>query len=189
MARALPLLLAALLLGVPGCGDDEEEPEERSDRPAAPPSGWRTVENGPAGFTLAVPRSWRARTNGNVTLIRSEDRLVVVTIAADRSKAAKELAPATYARRTVEALPGFEGSISIRVRPVRGSPYRTARVEASGTVRTSRRAQRITVVAFQRPGQATYAAVVFRNPRFDPRFDEPALSRMLRTLRARPPGA
>jgi hypothetical protein len=189
MRRALPLLLSALLLAAPGCGDDDDSkgPQERADRPVEPPPRWRTVENGTAGFTLAVPRRWTARTKGGATLIRSRDRLLVLTVAADRSKAGKEIAPGEYARRTLEALPGFEGSVSPEPRKVRGSPYETARVDGLGTVRTSKRPQRITVVAYRRPGLVTYAALAFRNPRFDPRFDEPALNRVLRTLRARPP--
>jgi hypothetical protein len=190
MGRALPLLLLALLLTAPGCGDDDGEsrpPRERADKPVEPPRGWRTVENAPAGFTLAVPRSWTARTKGEATLIRSRDRLLVLTVAADRGKAGRELAAAVYARQTLEALPEFEGSLSPASRRVRGSPYESARVEGRGSVRTSKRPQRITVVAYRRPQLVTYAAVAFRNPRFDPRFDEPAFSRMLRTLRARPP--
>ena len=60
-----------------------------ADKPAAPPAGWRTVENAAAGFTIAVPRSWAAATKRGATLIRSKDRLVAVTVAADRSPEGK----------------------------------------------------------------------------------------------------
>ena len=65
-----------------------------------------------------------------------------------------------------------------------GPPHAVVlRVEGVGTVRAARHSQRITVAAFTRPGRVTYAAVVFRNPRATPRFDERIVDRMLRTLR------
>jgi hypothetical protein len=180
---ALPLLLAASLVAACGDEDDDEAPPERPDRAAKPPRGWRTVSNRSAGFTIAAPRDWTARTHKGATLIRSDDRLVVVTVAADRSEEGRSTSPARYARLTLLNLPEFEGNVSPRTRRVRGSPYRSARVDGSGTVRTSGRLQRITVAAFRRPDQVTYAAVAFRNPRLTPRFDERIVNRMLRTLR------
>jgi hypothetical protein len=190
MARAIPALLAAAaLVAGAGCGDDgdDEPPPERADPPAETPPGWRTVRNAPAGFTIAVPRSWTARTKRAATLLRSKDRLVVITVAADRSDPGRELEPEEYARRTLESLPGFEGSVSATSRRVRGSPYDSARVDGTGTVRTTRRPQGITVAAYHRPEAVTYAAVVFRNPRVDPRRDTRTIRRILGTLRARPP--
>src|SRR5687767_8051199 len=100
---------AALCLVPAGCGgSDDGEPAERADPPARPPPGWRTVGNESAGFTVAAPRSWAASTKDEATLIRSPGRLVAVTVAADRSRAGRELEPARYARGTLEALPGFE---------------------------------------------------------------------------------
>jgi hypothetical protein len=179
----LPLLLAAAL--VAGCGEDDEEkaPSERADRAAKPPRGWRTVSNHSAGFTIAAPRRWTARTRKGATLIRSDDRLVVVTVAADRSEEGRGTHPARYARLTLLNLPEFEGRVSPRVRRVRGSPYGSARVDGFGTVRTSRRLQRITVATYRLPGRVTYTAVVFRNPRLTPGFDETIVNRMLRTVR------
>jgi hypothetical protein len=188
--RAIPALLSALVLAAgAGCGDDgDDEPaEERADPPAETPRGWRTVRNAPAGFTIALPRSWTARTKASATLLRSKDKLVVITVAADRSDPGRELQPREYARQTLESLPGFEGSVSPGVRRVRGSPYDSARVDGAGSVRTTRRPQRITVVAFHRPESVTYAAVVFRNPRVDTSLVEPTVRRILRSLRARPP--
>ena len=76
--------------------------------------------------------------------------------------------------------------MAARTRRVRGSPYASARVDGIGTLGRSRRAQRITVAAFQRPGLVTYAAVVFRNATAATAADEAALDRILRTLRGQP---
>lgn len=187
MKRA-SLLLAAVALAAGGCGGDSKQaPGERADSPAKPPAGWRTVTNAEAGFTLSVPRNWSVRPKGDATVIRSRDKLDVITLAGDRGEEARSLDPATYAERTIAALPDFEGSLAAKAQRVRGSPYRSARLDGQGTLKTSRRPQRITVAVFQRPGRVTYVAVIFRNPHVDPRFDEPRLTRILRSFRARPP--
>jgi hypothetical protein len=147
------------------------------------------VRNDRAGFTIAAPRRWSARTRRRATLLRAADRLVAVTLNADRSSQGRETPAPGYARDVLEELPGFEGDLSARVRRVRGAPYRSARVDGVGSVRTSRRAQRITVAVYQRPGLVTYAAVVFRNAFAAPRADDRVVNRMLGTFRARPPGA
>ena len=192
--KAIPVLIAALVgLLLTGCGDDGEpdagDPaSERSDAAVKPPPGWRSVVNREAGFTIAAPRSWPARSANGGTLIRSGDRLVAVTVTADRSAAGRGREPARYARETLAQLPRFEGSVEPEVRPVRGSPYESALVEGTGSVETAAgREQRVAVAAFQRPEQVTYAAVIFSNPATPP-ADERAVRRMLRTLRARRPG-
>jgi hypothetical protein len=194
--RRLPWLL--LLAFLAGCGGDDERaatkpperpgPAARAGRPVHAPPGWRTVENARAGFTIAVPERWSARTKRGATVIRSRDRLVAISLAADRSASGKDTLPASYARRTIAALPGFEGRVSPGVRAVRGSPFRTARVDGAGKVRTSRRPQRISVAAFQQPGVATFAVVVFRNARARLRLDDRVVDRMLPTLRAQRSG-
>src|SRR5436190_23713103 len=122
--RTLPLVVA--LVAVVGCGgtsSSSKPAKESADRQARPPAGWRTVRNGKVGFTLSIPKGWTAREKGTATLIRSKDRLLVVTVAADRGPEGRALGPAEYARRTVDALPGFEGSVRPREHRVRGSPY------------------------------------------------------------------
>jgi hypothetical protein len=181
-------LLAAV--GVTACGDDGDgarTAEERADRPVVPPPGWRSLANERAGFTIPVPRSWTARTKAGATLIRSPDRFAVVTVAVDRGHAGRVTPPRRYARRTIAALPGFEGTLEPRTGRVRGSPYRNARADASGSLRTSRAPQRISVVAFQRPGRVTYAVLAFRNARVARPRSERVIGRMLRGLRGRPP--
>jgi hypothetical protein len=184
--RSLAVLAGAAALA--GCGGgDAPKPAEQADRPVRPPPGWRTVRNAVAGFTIAAPRRWTARTRRGATLIRSRDKLVAATIAADRGSPGRDTPPADYAKQTLRELPDFEGSVAARARRVRGSPYRSARVDGLGTVGRIRRPQRLTVAAFQRPGAVTYAGVVFRNASATSAADEAALNRMLRTLRGEPP--
>jgi hypothetical protein len=185
-APLVPFACAIVLLA--GCGDGgSATPTERADRPATPPAGWRTVRNAQAGFTVAAPRRWTAHTRRAATLIRSPDKLVAASFAADRGEQGRDTPPADYAEATLKGLPDFEGSLAARTRRVRGSPYRSARVDGIGTVGTSRRGQRITVAALRRPGLVTYAAVVFRNARAATAADEAALERILKSLRGQPP--
>ena len=185
--------LAAITLGPVGCADDDEGKDrdspsgEASERAARPPPGWRTVTNRVVGFTIAAPKAWPAATNRRSTLIRSDDRLVSITVAADRSPGGQALSPGRYARRTIESLPGFEGRIHRRARRVRGSPYRSAVVDASGTVEATTRPQRISVATFRPGNHATYSAIVFRNARIEPRLNDRKIARILRTFRARSP--
>jgi len=166
--RVIAFLLAAVAtLGAMGCdGEDEfsgspDPATEQSDRPAKPPRGWHTVANRRAGFTLSVPPGWATRTRKSATLIRSNDRLVAVTVAADRSEDGRTTRPRQYARRTFRALPGFRKMRAAPARRVRGSPYRSARVDGAGTLAKTRQRQRITVAAYHRPRRATYTVVAF----------------------------
>ena len=192
-ARMPPALgLAAMLLvasALAACGDDDapEPPAERADAPAKPPSGWRTVENETAGFTIAAPRTWPAATKRGATLIRSKDELVAVTIAADRSTAGRQTQPATYARQVVAALPGFQGGVSVRDSEIAGSRYETALAVGAGTIKTSGVPQRIQVAVFHRPRRVTYSAVIFRNAKARPVPGRGTVARILRSFRAQPP--
>ncbi len=190
MAGGARLLLLLVVLVAAGCGagnGSNDSPREHADPPAPPPRGWKSVRNEVAGFTVSVPRSWTARVRRAATLIRSKDRLLVLTVAPDRGQEGREVSPTAYARRVFDALPGFERTALPRRRRVSGSPYRAARVDGAGRLQTSKRPQRITVVAYQRPGRVTYAAVVFFNPKLPDRLVEPRLRRILRSFRAQPP--
>ena len=165
-ANATLACVLALCLCAAGCGGEDADPApdpatERSDRPAKPPPGWRTVVNRRAGFTVSVPRSWRVRGRRGATLVRSSDRLVAVTIAADRSAAGRDTRTGAYARRAFKALPGFRRLRARPARPLRASPYESARVVGSGRLGRRGQPQRIVIAAFRRPGRVTYSAVAF----------------------------
>src|SRR3954471_13513165 len=98
--------LAAAGVALAGCGGaGGSKPAQRADRPAHPPPGWRTVRNGVAGFTVAVPDRWRARSRRSATLVSSPEGLVAVTIAADRSSEGGSTPPGDYAEQTLSSLP------------------------------------------------------------------------------------
>jgi hypothetical protein len=185
------LLAAALVAGLigAGCGEKDEfsgspnPAKEHNDRPAKPPPGWRTFKNSRAGFTLSVPPGWSARARGSATLIRSPERLVAVTVAADRSEAARSVPPRRYALRTFRALPGFRNVTVKASRKIEHSPYSSARIDGAGTLAKRRQRQHITVAAFQRPNRVTYTVVAFSaSPAHAGEVD-----RMLASLRARRP--
>jgi hypothetical protein len=194
--RATALLVAALIpvLAGAGCGeeDDTSPPDpatERNDPPAKPPPGWRTFSNRRAGFTLSIPHGWPARARRSATLIRSPDRLLAVTVAADRSETARTTVPREYARRTFAALPGFRDVTVTKARKVKNSPYANARLDGAGTLAERRQRQRITVTAFRRPQRATYTVVAFSAPLGGAPAHAGELDRLLASLRARSPAA
>jgi hypothetical protein len=103
IACALPLALTLLVAGA-GCGSsgDSGSPppdpaSERADHPAKRPAGWRTVTGGRAGFTIAVPRGWSVRKHGAVVRIRSDDKLLAMSISADRSQSGRDTSARAYA--------------------------------------------------------------------------------------------
>ena len=183
--------VAALVLLPTACGWDDDEGDssrpQPSARPGEPPPGWRTVRNRTVGFTVAAPKAWPADSSRRTTLIRSDDQLVSLTIAADRSASGRRLPPARYARRTLSSLPGFRGRIDRRAPRVRRSPYPSAVVSGTGTVSTTIRRQRISVAAYRVAGNGTYTAIVFRNAVVQPRFNDRKIARILRTFRAQAP--
>lgn len=90
-------------------------------------------------------------------------------------------------RQTLDALPGFEGDANPVPGRVAGSPYRSARLRARGTLSTSQRPQRMDIAAFQRSSQVTYSALAFENARVRSRSTDRTVTRMLASLRAQPP--
>lgn len=193
--RATAFLVAALIAGLTGtgCGDEDkfagspDPASERNDPPAKPPAGWRTFANRRAGFTISVPPGWPARARRSATLIRSPERLLAVSIAADRSEAARTTPPDQYARRTFRALPGFRDLKVTGTRKVAKSPYDSARVDGAGTLVQRRQRQHITVAAFRRGRRATYAVVAFTAPAGGAPAHAAELDALLASLRARRP--
>lgn len=185
----------AMALSLGACGDEEKSggsPDpgtERIDPPAKPPDGWHTISNRTAGFTLSVPRDWRVRKRAGATLVRSADRLLAITLAADRSEAGRKRPAARYVRQAFRAVPGFRGLRAKRTRRVRGSPYESRRVDGTGTLRSRKQRQHVAVAAFRRPGRVTYASVIFGANLRGRIPHSRELETLLASLRARRPGS
>ena len=185
---------AIALLATTGCGGEDEfegSPDpatERTDRPADPPPGFRVFVNRRAGFSLSVPRDWAARTRRSATLLRSRDRLLAVTVAADRSSAGRKTRPRGYAMKTFRALPGFRRLRPLTAEEVRRSPYASWRVDGAGTLSRRRQRQRITVAAFRRPARVTFTVVAFAAEVGGAGMHRGALAAVLASLRGRRPG-
>jgi hypothetical protein len=119
--------------------------------------------------------------------VRSGDRLLAVSITADRSSDGRVLRPANYAERLVMALTGYRRRRVGRPVPVRKAHYPGSSVAATGTFKRTRVRQAIRAVAQQRHGQVTYALVFFRTARSPSALYRPAITGMIRTFRARAP--
>ena len=182
---------AALAGGCGGGGSGEASAPattpERGDPPARTPKGWTRLVNGRAGFSVAIPPGWKTRRARGTTIVRSGDRLLAVSITADRSLEGRHLRPALYAKRLVRALPGYRGLRVGRPLPVRRAHYPAASVSARGVFRRTHVRQAIRSVVLQRRGRATYALVFFRKAKAPAALYAPAEAGMVRTFRARAP--
>jgi hypothetical protein len=180
------------LMAPSGCGGGSKQKDppagdQPSDVPAKPPPGWHNVTNGSAGFTLVAPRKWPTSTRRGATLIRSPDRLVAVTVAADRGAKGRHLRAQRYAEEIVRGLPGFGNVLVRRASRIRGTPYESGRLEATAVLRSKRRGERVIVSVLRVPRYVSYAFIAFRNGRVPARVYDPVLERIVLSLRGRPP--
>jgi hypothetical protein len=186
------LVAAAALAGVVGCGGDDDGPEppqhraETVDKLPKLPAGWHKYVNHRAGFAIGMAPGWRAERDGTSTLLRSPDRLVAISISADRTAEAVEFPLDDYAEQALEALPRFDHLKSGKAHLFKAH-YQAEAVNATGRSHGGVR-QQLTFIAMRRKDLATYAVLVARNAERDTRFYEREALRIVRTLRGRPIG-
>ena len=188
----------ALLLAVAlaGCGDDDSTsttttapaPPPKETREPLPdrPKEWESYANARGGYALLLPRGWKAEADGPQTLIRSFDRLVAISIAPDRSEAARETPIEDYAINTADELRGFEDGFDAKgMRPL---DHRYDAVEVFGTG-TSRDGvdQRASVIVLRRDEIATLTVVLAANAKPGAAESVRIARRAIGTLRTRPP--
>jgi hypothetical protein len=191
-SRLISAIVALVgLIGLAGCGDDEPAPapEHRKETveklPKLPP-GWHRFVNRRAGFAIGRAPGWRAKRDGATTLLRSPDRLVAISISADRTGEAIEFPLGDYAREAAKALPGFH-HLDVR-RPHRvKAHYNSQGVEAKGRSKGGVR-QNLLFIAMRRDHLATYAVLIASNADRKTGFYENEALRIVRTLRGRPAG-
>ena len=114
-----------------GCGGSDT-PKPAGAAPAArrPTTGRRGSRPDGRAWSTATPASRSGSRPGGrrgarraPTLVRSGDRLLAVSITADRSSDGRDLRPANYAERLVMALPGYRKRKVGRPVSVRGAHY------------------------------------------------------------------
>jgi hypothetical protein len=187
-AIGVAAIAAALLAG--GCGDDggaepPTPPKETADPLPKLPRGWKPHVNRRGGFAIGVPRGWSARNRGRDSLFRSGDRLVAVSVSADRGEGALALPVDEFAERVADALPKLNRLRAQRPRPFQAR-YEAVAVAAKGKAAGSGLPQRLLVVVQRREGLATYTVLVARNAKRAGRPHRDEVRRMLRSLRGRP---
>jgi hypothetical protein len=188
-APALTALAIALAAIVAACGEKEEPPPppvESADPLPKLPREWKRHVNGRAGFVIGVPRQWSARDRRSSSLLRSPDRLVAVSVSADRGEGALVLPVERFAARVADALSGFKRLRADRPRPFRAR-YEAAAVRATGRTKEGDVPQRLLVVVERREGIATYTVLVAENANAGTKRHRAEIRRMLRSLRGRPP--
>ncbi len=174
-----------------GCGDDgggntsTPRAAETADPPAKLPAGWLTEVNRPAGFTVGVPPLWSANLDGGTTVLTSPDKLIAISISADRTGEALEAPLDGFATATAEGLGGFEGLKVGSPRSFKGAAYPGVEVTGRGRQSESKVPQRIQLVILRREGIASYPVLAAINTRKGSPFDE-QVDRIVRSLRGRP---
>jgi hypothetical protein len=202
VACVVALSLASLAAG---CGEKDEPPPapplvvEKAERVEELPRGWTLVRSPQQGLRLGAPPGWRRAGEclpqgvppGEVTVICSPDKLVTLSVSADRSAEALELEPDEFATRALAGLgrSGYRQDLE----PSDPKPFRAryagARVDATGTAAGTGVRQNVSVIVLRREGIATFTAVIAANAE---RPTEPAVKlaeQALTTLRSQPAAA
>lgn len=198
---AIALTGALGALGIAACGErDEPEPitttppVERAEKVPKLRQKWKVERNGKHGFALGVPPGWhRGRKKCHVrdvspaaTVLCSPDRLLTLTITADRTDEALELATANFAVRVMAGLSkNYQTPLDAgKPKPFRGH-YDGAKVGATGRAAKGVR-EDVSVIVLRREGLVTVTAVVAAHATKATGTHKRFAERALRTLRTRP---
>lgn len=181
--RASLMLMAALAVAalLAGCGDEDDpaaggepsgtRPPEEPESVEGLPAGWTEEENEAQGFALGAPPGWRSGgeclESGaeavSVTILCSPDKLVTLSVSADRTDEALELSPEDFAVRTMTGLAdSYEGLEPGKPEGFKGH-YEGATVEGSGKAVGTGVDQDVTVTVLRRAGVANFTAVIAAN--------------------------
>lgn len=202
-------LTGLALLAIAGCGGDDDGPEgsngpeqepekvERPEQVKGLPAGWELERNSAQGFSLGAPPGWReggdclggGAAPGAVTILCSPDRLVTLSVQADRTDEALELDPGEFASRTMTGLAdSYDGLEPGKPRPFKAR-YEGASVAGEGRAVGSRVEQDVQVVVLRRDGVANFTAVIAANAEKPTGPAVELAEKALETLRSQPVGA
>jgi hypothetical protein len=197
MAAAAALLVAVAA----GCGE-REEPEpttipvlERPEQVPKLPGGWKVVMVPEQGLELGLPPGWRKGRKclakkappGTATVLCSPDKLLTLSITADRTDEALELPPEDFALRVMA---GLNENYQRPLKPGKPKPFKAhydgAKVRASGKVAKGVR-QDVSVIVLRRDDIANITAVIAKHAARATSQHTKFAERTLRTLRSQPP--
>ena len=160
---------------------------ESAQRPAKPPPGWHTALDNRHGFSIARPPGWESSGPSRSVLYRSPDHLVAVSISVDRTPAAFTGSPASFARQTLRALPGYERRLEPSPpHPISATPLHGALVTAPGVTKQGTVRQEVEVAVLRRDHLVNYTAVIAANATATPGQEIAAARVMVASLRDLP---
>jgi hypothetical protein len=195
-AFAAGLLVASALAGCGG-GRDQPTPEpappppsprETVDRLPTLPEGWKRELNRAGGFAFGVPPGWEVEGRGRGSLVRSFDRLVALSIVADRGPEALEVEVRDSARRAAAALRGYRQPPRVQTVLPFEHRYEGAEARALATARAGVD-QRVSVIVLRRDRVTTLTTVLAANAEREAGPSRRLALRVVETLRTRPPRA
>jgi hypothetical protein len=192
----------ALVAFAVGCGEREEPepttttPVERPERVSKLPEQWSVIRVPGQGFQLGKPPGWRRgkaclakhTSPGTATVLCSPDKLLTVSISADRSDEALEITPEEFATRTMAALSENYQTPLNPGKPKRfAGHYPGVEVSASGKAAGGVR-QDVSVIVLRRDDVAVVTAVIASNAAKATHQHREFARHALHTLRSQPVG-
>jgi len=196
--RILGTALAAGAL-LAGCGGDAPTAAppaspETPQRVTGLPPGWTVERNAAQGFSLGAPPGWRQGErcldgNGSdvpVTVLCSPDKLVTLSISADRTGEALEIEPGEFAARAMAGLADSYMGLEPGAPKPFEARYEGAFVEATAKALATGVRQNVIVVVLRRDDIANFTAVIAANAEQPTGPAVKLAEEALRTLRSQP---
>jgi hypothetical protein len=194
----VPTAVLAVLgcLALAACGSEDEDAE-----PAAPvvdrkeetrqglpklPQGFEPYRSRHNGLEFGRPPGWKATRRGDATLLIAPDKLVVMSLAADRSDAAVAAETERLALDTFVALEGYRGKLKPSKPRKFGHPYEAYQVRGDARSKKTGVPQRLRVIVLERHGRTVVTAVIAENSKEKASDEVKQAYQALRTLRTRP---
>ena len=192
MRRArLGIALTLSGLALAACGGATLSPHLRPEtaQPPAPlPAGWQRRLDFTSGVSLGVPPGWRAQRRVDSLLVTSPDRLVAISISADRTGSVLRVPLDRLAPAALHALGGYRDPLQPgKGAPFPGTPLAGASAVATGVSTTGVR-QRVQLIVLRRDYIVTYTLVVAANAAGTPPPEIAEALAIARTVRDLPIG-
>jgi hypothetical protein len=195
LRRSGALAAAILTLALVACDDDDEtapptveRQTETAERLPKLPRGYEKFVSRANGLVFGRPPGWKAAERGTSALLTAPDKLVVMSMSADRTDEALLGDPRTLAVETFAALEGYEGELDASKPRRFKHRYDGFQVEGRAVAAKSGVPQRLRVIALEREGTTLVIAVIAENAKEKAPAEVRQALETVRTLRTRPPG-